>query len=733
MNYYKKKLLNNGLKYFFIFLAFFIIFFLYQSFVINGNQAFQILVESAIFILFIVSVYNIRLGFYIFIFLIPLVNSLPEISGAKYFMLLMLLFFGVFLAFIINKGNEEQGSFSNKITNIVNKNFYYKNGTSIYGKVRFFDNELTLLVITIISVFIISLIITILRYANFYPFTTNNYHNLFINIKGITSNFAIPWVIDSFFNYSIGFAVILVAYNVINKMEHIIDILNILIVSTFLSVFIVIYQKFFNPTFGIPVIWTNSGRFNGTLSDPNALGAYCVLMFPIFFIMIFYYKNIFKKILYFILLVFFSLLVYFSGSRSSLVGILISLVIFFIYFLIFLIKRISHQHLKKKILTISIIIICFLVIFTGFSIVLSKDSIRNSILKSGVVNRTYETIEAFKLHLEKDGFVEALKSISNYRYIYWERAYQMGRDYPYSGVGIGSYILELPDYNYRYNRGFQNEDYAGNYYLQLFAEFGIVGLVLVGAFLVIVIKKYIVFNKSRKLNLVFLSLFVSFLSMLVILTFGPHTNFIEVQITFYLIIALILSFIKVEDNGSYLYEDKDILRKKSIRANYGVFGIAASIIIILIFSYNFLGASLGPLSLNIKENVCGWQDKGISNTYGLYDEEGYGESSPRWTQIDAHINYKKNGEKFVIPLKASNPDIYENPLFVKIYIDNKMVINLKLNDDKWHKLIIKLPSNDMSKFNLTLVCSRDWVPKEWGISSDSRRLGVMIGAIEFTD
>jgi len=39
----------------------------------------------------------------------------------------------------------------------------------------------------------------------------------------------------------------------------------------------------------------------------------------------------------------------------------------------------------------------------------------------------------------------------------------------------------------------------------------------------------------------------------------------------------------------------------------------------------------------------------------------------------------------------------------------------------------------MGKFNVTLICSREWSPKDSGISDDERKLGVMIGAVEFKD
>ena len=124
---------------------------------------------------------------------------------------------------------------------------------------------------------------------------------------------------------------------------------------------------------------------------------------------------------------------------------------------------------------------------------------------------------------------------------------------------------------------------------------------------------------------------------------------------------------------------------------------------------------------------------GIENTYGFYGTEDYGRKGPRWIGIDAHINIKKEKAFLSIPFKAKNPDITSNPLFVKVFLDNKLLIKLKLADSSWHQIKFKLPVNDMSRISITYVCSRTWVPKEWGLNDDTRELGVSVGQAEFSD
>ncbi len=114
-------------------------------------------------------------------------------------------------------------------------------------------------------------------------------------------------------------------------------------------------------------------------------------------------------------------------------------------------------------------------VYIGFT----QNKVKQYIQNSGVTARTFESIKTAISFTKKAGLFEGIKSISNKRNFFWVRAYQMGRDYPMSGVGIGAFTIELPDYNWKYDKGFDQVDFAGNYYLQLFAETGFPGLILV--------------------------------------------------------------------------------------------------------------------------------------------------------------------------------------------------------------------------------------------------------------
>ena len=707
----------------------------YQLRIIPPNIYLNFYLNGFLIIFFIVSVRKVKFGLYVMIFLIPLLNFIPNLLHLSEFSIISVMFLYLLSGMFLN------GLYESSKNNLL----------VIFAKKLSFPKELFIPVLLFSILIIVSSIITIFRYLNFYPLITPFLHNLNVNINGMKASDAITWVIKFLLNYLIGFLLLFILYNFIKTIKEIITCIIILVSSTIISSFVVLYQAFLNPGFGNFEPWITSGRFNATFTDPNALGSFAVLAFPLFLILIIYYKKWYIKVFFSILFLLFLPLIYFAGSRSALIGILISVIVFIIIGL----KELSKASRRNRSLILAIIAITLIIIILASLFLIKTDNIlKDKIAASGIVIRSIETVKAAVLYYRTDSLTEAIKSISNYRYILWKRAFQMVRDYPLSGVGSGAFIIELPDYNWKYDKGFLQVDYPGNYYLQIFAEFGFPGLILLLAIFFLITKKYVnylYFNKklnlSDKNKVIIYGLFVSFISMVIILIFGSHTNITEIQITFWLLIGLIFSYIKI-------YKNKEIVSMNTIKQNtyltaYNYYGngsigqifkvkliknklrLTSFIIIFIIFASSFIYSSYTNLSINIKQNLFNWSDFNNTNSYGFYGRGDTGVEGPRWTSYDASTSIKKAGERFSFALKAQNPDISNNPLYVKLYIDNTFIKKFILTDDNWHKYTLKLSKMNRNAITLTIVPSRIWNPKKWGISDDNRDLGVMVGNIEF--
>jgi len=442
-------------------------------------------------------------------------------------------------------------------------------------------------------------------------------------------------------------------------------------------------------------------------------------------------------------------MLFLAGSRSSVVGIIFVILSFLIIGIIKIIKAIRKKMINvsriKKIiiLTCIILLILIIIILAVFSVLFVNNIEDPNITEFSMINRIIESIITFNAYSGRVGLIEGIKSISNYRHIFWERAIHMFKDYPLTGIGPGAYIIELPNYH---GLNFTQINYAGNYYLQVLSEFGMIGTIPLLFIFYILIKKVIVYLRRSKnikrvknVNWILIGLFMSFSSMLIALIFGPHTNFIEIQFTFWLIIGLMISFIKV----NYIGEDKvnrallslpridDEKYQNKIINRFGpdFFSKVSFIVLITIFTISFLISSITTLSTNVKQNTF----RTNANNYGFYNEEIFEGKRVRWINVDASKVFEKECDTLIIPVRDVIPVERKVPLSMRVYIDNLLVKVVKIEGDMWHDIKVDIPKFTEKKFTLTISYSSSWTPKEMGINNDTKEIGAMIGEIVFLD
>jgi O-antigen ligase len=137
------------------------------------------------------------------------------------------------------------------------------------------------------------------------------------------------------------------------------------------------------------------------------------------------------------------------------------------------------------------------------------------------------------------------------RYLLWREAGRMIGDYPLSGVGLGAYIIELPNY-YKNDRDmprpdiqrFRRIDTAENYFLQVGAELGLVGLAVCCWLFWLIFKQM---RKSLKTKgepdgfgkYIRLGASAGIISLLVNFLFHSYIGSFEVQYMFWFLVALV--------------------------------------------------------------------------------------------------------------------------------------------------------------------------------------------------
>ncbi|GAI45474.1 unnamed protein product, partial [marine sediment metagenome] len=264
------------------------------------------------------------------------------------------------------------------------------------------------------------------------------------------------------------------------------------------------------------------------------------------------------------------------------------------------------------------------------------------------------------------------------------------KDYKITGVGLGSFMIELPNYHQLNNSAVKIIDFTGNYYLQFLSELGLPGLLLILFIFFLIIKKVFYYYKNQKLvgktdrtGWFLTGFFISFISMVILLFLGPHTNFNEIQFSFWLIIGLMLVFIKVKESEfSKLNYNKVKNYKCSLnivnRIRLGLKQRISLILIILIFSGSFFISSWTSLSVNVRQNLVGWENK-----YGFYKVETIDGETFRWISIDAGEVIENKGKKLIVPVKDADPAGHLLPLFIRFFIDNNLVKVVRISDKQW--------------------------------------------------
>jgi len=276
----------------------------------------------------------------------------------------------------------------------------------------------------------------------------------------------------------------------------------------------------------------NLTRINATFQDPNSLGSYLVL--TIFLTgSLFLVERQWKKLFLGCLMVGLGLCLVFSASRTAWASLVLTLVVMIIIpsrkkMGIFLKTEFKRRHGKKIIVVALILLLVFVIALIH---VASKAE-----LEVGKRGSYYNVLlSMFKF----SNFVD--KEIDSKMFHFWRPGWQMVRDHPVFGVGIGSFYwllwiyLDFPSDK----RIYEN---AHNYFLQIWAELGTAGLVSFLLILVITLRtgvQLLMRVKDRHWRLVTLGLVGGITGFLLTHLTSHAMVLLEMQFIFWSFVAII--------------------------------------------------------------------------------------------------------------------------------------------------------------------------------------------------
>ncbi len=336
----------------------------------------------------------------------------------------------------------------------------------------------------------------------------------------------------------------------------------------------------------------------------------------------------------------------------------------------------------------------------------------------------------------------------------WRVAMAMAQDYPFSGIGPGAFIVELPNYFLKQKLAPVPSDSAENAFFQIIAEMGFLGAIFVLALAVKLVKearKSWRLSKAGKEKILMIGIAGALLASTVNFLFHSYIGSFEVKFLFWFLITFLLApearfvDIKTEAHGSHLPGRKN---KTSTRI------LVLGLILVALYAAVHLGNSVGSLSLPRRTEDFGWaQDFGF---YG-WEKDGRGFAF-RWAKKKAGLAVEGLGSTAVLTLMASHPDIEKNPVGLKIYLADdwfrkkELIKSVELKDKGWQQVEIPLASKERlgknkeerdeklslsvqagkkqaRKINLYLEANRDLKPGQVLGIPDPRNIAFALGQV----
>jgi O-antigen ligase len=560
----------------------------------------------------------------------------------------------------------------------------------------------------------ISGLVTFIRYTNFFPLRAEGITEWIVNDNLGRAGGALMSVVFSLLSYLAGFFYFILLLRILRSRETAQKILTVLGLAVSVSLVFGLVQGYCSPSLGNMPYWVKIGQVNATFKDPNSLGV-CLVAFALLFLGAALSTGGKKRIWFAGLAVLSLHLFPFSGSRSPVLGLALAGPLFF------LLARGSRKKTPEKYAGKSMALEGILIVLLIVGLLVPVLSSRRASLFHRIAKS--QTMSSIKDNPE---------TLFAGKFPLWRVALQMIRDYPLTGVGIGAYIVELPNYGRMLDIPLfkKYQDSTENYFLQAGAELGLTGLcLLLWLFYGIVRRtrrnlreaargdggRFILIGASAGI----VSIFVNFL-------FHSYSGSYEVQYVFWLLAALLVALpLERREEGEKGREEEE--KKKPAVLNKSF--IAGALALGLLFGAVHFWNSIRSLSISVRTEIFGWDQD-----FGFYRNEVDAQRVRfRWAKKKAGISLPIVGQVLVLPLIVSHPDIARTPVSLKIYAaDNyfrkgKLVREIVFREKGWRDYEFLISGNLKKKTSFIFETDRTWQPSKYFRVADPRNLAFGLG------
>ena len=318
----------------------------------------------------------------------------------------------------------------------------------------------------------------------------------------------------SLFYFRTGIFASLISFLISNNKNFVKYLFLSLIISFFLLI-VDGYYQYFNSSnlLGkiVPGSWDGS-RLSSLFGDELILGSYLSRLLPVFLALYFLKQKYFRfnDFIFFLVFPLVCILIYLSGERASFVFLILTLFTLFIF------------NLNNRYFNLCLLLVVVSIYLFG----ISNAKLNNRMFKSVLIND-------LKIMNNENKFVfpktDELTIFSDGHNALIRTAYNMFKYNPILGVGPNMFRIKCSDEKYIHNK---NQHYCDthphNFYIQIAAETGVIGLMLVLLFFFHILYKifknfFYIFNKKKTHNNY--EIFILMSIMVTIFPFVTNGNF----------------------------------------------------------------------------------------------------------------------------------------------------------------------------------------------------------------
>lgn len=661
---------------------------------------FQAFLAPVLLAAVLITAASAELGALFFLLAFPLVNSLPYFFGIHenipHAPTALVLFLAYLLGWSVRRAIEgakgtEPGS-----------QHQAGAGEALTGETR-----LPWVMILAAGLVAVSVVITVLRFYNFYPFAARGAYDLVANVDGVTAGGARMSAVFSALNYVCGFAWLAAAVPLFRSRSFARKAAGTLSLGVAAASLFGLVQHFVDPAIGNTPFWVRMGQINATFKDPNAFGAVLSMAVPFALGAAIEFRG--RRRIFFIACAVPAVFVFpFIGARSALLGLMAAILVL----VVLLMSRLKSSKQRRAFGAVG-----------GVLLVLGIAA------GAGAFGRV-RLLERVAGNLKAVVFKGELASLSPERHFLWEAALAMTRDHPLTGVGTGAFIVELPNY-YSVDKtphlggleGFRRNDSAENYFLQVAAEMGLIGLaVFIAVFAAVALQvvRGVRETRGKEGGFLVLGAAAGMAAYFVNILFHSYIGSFETVFVFWTLAAVVFG----RTATGIPYYGK--------RTGSGRAPAAALAGILVVFGAVHLWNSTHSLSIPARTRAFG-----LKQDFGVFPPEKTTDGREfRWTGKTAGLHVRSVGPEVRISLLASHPNIAKSPVHVRVFFTTDLFRHrlhlgeIVLRENIWQQTTFSLPWPGRKEGVLLFEVSRTWNPSRSSGIPDARDLGVAVEKIE---